>query len=155
MIILGIDPGYGRLGYAVLRSEGGTIVLVEAGCIETSKDDTHAARLSEIASRVRALFEEYHPERLVIDGFFLQKIKQRVWRLQKRAALCSRLPVPLDAMCASGSHASKTCCNGLRPRGKSQVQEMVKHLLHLDDIPKPDDAADACAIAICGAQKLA
>ena len=156
MIILGIDPGYGRLGYAVLRSEGGTIVLVEAGCIETSKDDTHAARLSEIASRVRALFEEYHPERLVIEQLLFTKNQTTGLAVAEARGVVLAVAGAFGCDVREvGPMQVKLAVTGYGHAEKSQVQEMVKHLLHLDYIPKPDDAADSCAIAICFAQKLA
>lgn len=155
MTILGIDPGYGRLGYAVVHDERGELALVETGCIETSKDDTHAARLSEIANRVRALFEHHRPDRLVIEQLLFTKNQTTGLAVaQARGVVLAVAGAFGCEVREVGPMQVKLAVTGYGHAEKLQVQEMVRHLLHLDAIPKPDDAADACAVAICGTQRV-
>lgn len=155
MVILGIDPGYGRLGYAVIYDEHGELALVETGCIETSKEDTHAARLSEIAGRVRAIFEQHRPDRLVIEQLLFTKNQTTGLAVAEARGVVLAVAGAFGCDVREvGPMQVKLAVTGYGHAEKPQVQEMVKHLLHLDVVPKPDDAADACAVAICGAQRV-
>ncbi|OGE77865.1 MAG: crossover junction endodeoxyribonuclease RuvC [Candidatus Doudnabacteria bacterium RIFCSPHIGHO2_01_FULL_46_14] len=160
-IILGIDPGTATTGYGVIdsspsRGEGrvGVMKSIEFGCIRTSKDNSLPERLEEIYNDLQKLIKKYQPDKIAVESvYFYNNVKTAIAVAQARGVvlLCARqnkTPVleftPLQVK------------NNLTNYGKAekkQVQQMVKTLLNLKSIPKPDDAADALALAICGANK--
>jgi len=148
-MILGIDPGYGRMGYAVLSYENTKMTLIEAGCIETSKEDEHAARLSEIASRIRNLFDKYQPEKLGIEKLFFSKNQTTAIAVAESRgvvlAITGAFNIPVFEF---NPKQVKLAVTGYGNAEKKQVQEMVKRILNLKEVPRPDDAADAVAVAI-------
>ncbi len=151
MIILGIDPGVARVGYGVLQYQGDRILAACHGCIETSKEDTQGERLRIVKEQMGLLLAKYQPATVAIEKLFFEKnAKTAIMVGEGRgvillAAAEAGLPVvemtPLQV---------KQTVAGSGRADKRQVQEMVKRLLKLTEIPKPDDAADALAIAITG-----
>ena len=164
MIILGIDPGTATTGYGVIESSispspqrgRGTGVrglrLVEYGCIRTSKSESLPNRLDEIYVDLTKLIKRHRPNRVAVESvFFYNNVKTAIAVAQSRGVvlLCARqqkIPImeftPLEV---------KSNLTNYGKAEKKQVQYMVKTLLNLKSIPKPDDAADALALAICGA----
>jgi crossover junction endodeoxyribonuclease RuvC len=152
MKILGIDPGTARMGFGVIEVDGGSIKLIDYGCINTHQRDQMADRLVEIYGDLQKIIKEYQPNLVAIENLFFfnnQKTAISVSQARGVAVLAARLaklpihePTPLQVKQA-------VACYG--KADKAQVQQMVKTLLKLDKIPKPDDAADALAIAICAA----
>lgn len=148
--ILGIDPGYAILGYGVIRACGSKMTVLDYGVATTSKDETFPERLDRLYVATKLLIRKYNPECVAFEElFFARNTKTALYVSAARgvsilAAQQEGLPLyeytPMQikqAVCGNG-HADK-----------SQVQEMVKQLLHLNEIPKPDDAADGLAAAIC------
>ncbi len=152
-ILLGIDPGYGRMGWAVLNmDERGRPSLTACGCIETDKDEPHEQRLARIATEIRGLFEVHRPSKMVIEKLLFTK--NQTTGLAVAEARGVVLAIAGSFGCAVeevGPKQVKVAVTGYGGAEKQQVQEMVKRLLGLNAIPKPDDAADACAVAIAGA----
>jgi crossover junction endodeoxyribonuclease RuvC len=151
MIILGIDPGVARVGYGVLEYQGDRITAACHGCIETMKADSQGERLCQVKEHIGMLVAKYRPATIAIEKLFFEKnAKTAIMVGEGRgvillAAAEAGLPVvemtPLQV---------KQTVAGSGRADKRQVQEMVKRLLKLNEIPKPDDAADALAIAITG-----
>ncbi|MBI2355993.1 MAG: crossover junction endodeoxyribonuclease RuvC [Candidatus Doudnabacteria bacterium] len=151
MIILGIDPGIGRTGYAFLQKTGVKITLLESGCITTKPGGQEAHRLAEIKKDLGALIRKRKPDALAVESlFFAANTKTAMSVGQAKgvillAAAESKLKIveltPLQV---------KMSATGYGKADKTQVQRMVAKLLNLKKIPKPDDAADACAIAWAG-----
>lgn len=151
MIILGIDPGIARVGYAVLLSRGERIVSYAFGCLETDRTHPHQVRLAEIHGGVRALIRKYKPTAVALERLFFQTNAKTALTVGEGrgvillAAALAALPV---------IHVSpqevKLAVTGYGKADKRQVQEMVRRTLNLRSLPKPDDAADALAIAIAG-----
>ncbi len=152
MVILGIDPGYGIVGYGVIDTNKKNMVL-DYGTIQTPKEDKMAVRLEAIDSSLKFLFEKYKPEAIAIEELFYFKNQKTIIQVaQARGVivLCSQKYcgniyeyTPLQI---------KQALTGQGRAEKAQVQYMVKAILGLDSIPKPDDAADALAVAICHSQ---
>ncbi len=152
MIILGIDPGTATTGYAVIESAKGKLRAIEYGCLKTSKNNSLPERLEEIYKDLNSLIRKHKPGKVAVESvFFYNNVKTAIAVAQARGVvlLCARqnkIPIteftPLQV---------KNSLTNYGKADKKQVQYMVKTLLNLKSIPKPDDAADALALAICGA----
>jgi crossover junction endodeoxyribonuclease RuvC len=151
MIVIGIDPGLARLGYGVISIENGKIQPVVHGCIETSGKNARASeRLLQISDAVEAIFEEYAPAHLAIEKlFFTNNITSAMSVSEVRGVVllaAERRKIPITEYTPN---QVKQAITGSGRADKRQMQEMIKRLLHLEEIPKPDDAADALSIALC------
>ena len=154
MKILGIDPGTATTGYGVIESQNGNLRSIEFGCITTSKTHSLSERLEEIYDDLQKLIRKHKPQKISVESvYFYSNVKTAIAVAQSRGVvlLCARqhkIPIveftPLQV---------KNMLTNYGKAEKKQVQQMVKTLLDLDHIPKPDDAADALALAICGANK--
>lgn len=152
MIILGIDPGYGTIGYGVIEKNGSKIVPIDYGVIQTPKDDGIAARLAMIYDTLNVLIKKFNPDEIAVEElFFNTNITTGIKVAQARGVIllsavhaCGRLYEYTPLMV-------KQSLTGNGRADKKQIQYMVKMMLGLKSEPKPDDAADALAIAICHA----
>lgn len=155
MIILGIDPGTATTGWGVVEKSDGQLYPVGYGCIKTAKDLTTAERLRNIHREFNQILKKYKPQRIAVeDIFFFKNLTTAVKVSQARGVImacagCADMPVseytPLQVKQAATSYGRAQ---------KRQVQKMVKLILGLKEIPKPDDAADALAVAICCAHSI-
>lgn len=149
MKIIGIDPGYGRVGWAILEGDVSKLKLVDCGCLETSSSDPLAKRLSSIYIHISELVKKYKPDEAAVEELYFFKNAKTVMGVgQARGVILlgfsrKNIPVfdytPLEI---------KSAVAGYGRADKSQVQKMIKRLLNLDKIPSPDDVADACAVAL-------
>lgn len=150
MQILGIDPGTGRVGWAVLDKEKGRESLVECGCLETKANTPLPQRLAFIFEEVGKLIKQFGVEQVAIEElFFTRNVKTAMSVGQARGVVllaCQLQNVPSFSYTPS---QVKMAVTGYGKADKKQVQEMVKRILRLEKIPKPDDAADAAAVALC------
>lgn len=154
MIILGIDPGTATTGFGIIKKnpKQSNFEVLDFGVISTPKENTEAERLEIIAEDLKALIKKFKPERIGIEKLFFtnnQKTAMAVSQARGVALLIcqqSKLDIfeftPLQVK-------NYLCGNG--QADKKQVQFMVKQTFKLERIPKPDDAADALAIALCTA----
>ncbi|MFA4860571.1 crossover junction endodeoxyribonuclease RuvC [Methanoregula sp.] len=151
MIVIGIDPGLARLGYGVISSENGTIQPVAYGCIETSGKNARASeRLLQISDAVEALFEKYSPAHLSIEKlFFTNNITSAMSVSEVRGVVLLAAEKRKIEITEYTPNQVKQAITGSGRADKRQMQEMIMRLLHLAEIPKPDDAADALSIALC------
>ena len=150
--VFGIDPGFGRMGFGVVRYDGHKFELVDTGCITTEKDLTHAERLKMIASDLRQLLEQHRPEKVAIEELFFGKSTTTAMKVAEARGvaqlICAELGLPIIEL---KPNQIKLAVTGDGNADKGQMQTMVQRLLNLDQAPKPDDAADALATAICAA----
>ena len=152
MIILGIDPGYAIIGYGVIDTERKDMV-VDYGAIITPKEDTMPIRLEAIDSSLRFLFEKYKPDAVAIEELFYFKNQKTVIQVaQARGVIVLACQKYCGNIYEYTPLQIKQALTGQGRAEKAQVQYMVKAILGLDSIPKPDDAADALAVAICHSQ---
>ncbi len=150
MIILGIDPGIAIVGYSVIESKGNNLRAIDYGCIKTSADTLLPDRLKIVYDELIKIIKKYKPDELAIEELFFNRNAKSVMKvsqargIQILAAVNEGLDVyeytPLQI---------KQAVTGYGRADKNQVQQMVKMLLNLKEKPKPDDVADALAVAIC------
>jgi crossover junction endodeoxyribonuclease RuvC len=153
MIVLGIDPGLASTGYGVVVRRGGRLLALDGGVIETASDLVAERRLAAIHREVCDLIAEHTPDAVALEElFFGQNVRTAFAVGQARGVV----------MLAAGQHGidcegytpqqvkSAVCGSGRAP--KDQVARMVQALLSLPELPTPDHAADALAVAICHAQ---
>lgn len=152
MIVLGIDPGTARTGYGIVAREGSRLMLVDFGCFETVGDRPLAGRLLLIHEALDDLIATHRPEAVGVERLFFNRNAQTAFAVgQARgvvmlAAAQHGLPV-----LEYGPHEVKVAVTGYGRAAKDQVQRMVQALLGMAEPPRPDDAADALAVAICAA----
>lgn len=146
--ILGVDPGTARVGWGVIEENGGKITAKAYGCITTEKIHAPEARLSQIYTAFIQLLKTYKPAQVSVeDLFFATNAKTAIAVGQARGVIllaAARAKIPVASY--SPMTIKKTIC-GSGSADKAQVGKMVARLLRLKEIPKPDDTADALAIA--------
>lgn len=150
MIILGIDPGIATVGWGVIKKSGATSTVVDYGHISTDKNLPLSERLLEIHADITALLEKFQPEEAAVEElFFYNNQKTAIDVAQARGVVLLTLEQNRVTVAGYTPLEVKQALTNYGAADKRQVQEMVKILLNLKAIPKPDDAADALAIALC------
>ena len=155
MRILGIDPGTGILGFGVIEISGGKTILIDAGVIRTPVKEDDAVRLQTIYDELTGIIAASKPEQMSVEKlFFARNVTTAMTVAQARGVvlLCGRQAglaiyeyTPLQI---------KMAITGYGKADKKQIQEMVRVILGLQDVPKPDDCADAIAAALTHGQTL-
>jgi len=150
VLVLGIDPGTAITGYGLVREDDEGLALVECGVITTPAGQPLPQRLQTIYHGLAAIIGQYQPNQVAVEElFFSRNVRTALSVGQARgvvllAAAEAGLPLheykPLEV---------KQTVAGYGGADKRQVQEMVRMLLHLEQVPEPDDAADAVAVAVC------
>ena len=153
MRILGIDPGYGITGFGLIQLERGNSALLKCGAITTPAHTDFSARLEMIYEDMRKLLEVSKPDAVAIEElFFGQNVTTGIGVAQSRGVILLAIRQAGVPVYAYKPMQVKQAVVGYGNATKHQVQDMTKRLLHLDKLPKPDDAADAIAIALCHAR---
>lgn len=152
MIILGIDPGYAIIGYGAVYVSGVKYKPVGYGAITTDSDQDFPTRLNLIYDKMLDILKACKPDAMAIEKLYFQNNQKTAIQVAEArgvlllAAKKAGVPIyeytPLQV---------KTAVTGYGKAKKNQVMEMTKRLLNLSEVPKPDDTADALAIAICHA----
>ncbi|MDN3513562.1 MAG: crossover junction endodeoxyribonuclease RuvC [Candidatus Brocadia sp.] len=150
MRILGIDPGTQIAGYGVIEKIGSKIVTIDYGSIKANKNQTFSQRLQTIHDKIMDIISKHQPDQMAIEEVFYSKnIKSAIRIGEGRGIvfLCAASAnIPITEYAAT---VIKKAVVGNGNAQKEQVQEMVKIILALPEIPEPRDASDALAIAIC------
>ncbi len=150
MVILGLDPGIATVGFGVVRADGGRFEAAGYGAIRTQAGAPLPERLEDIYGDMERLLEAYAPEAVAVEElFFNTNHKTAISVAQGRGVIllaCRKRGVPVYEYTPL---QVKQAVAGYGRAEKRQVMDMVKRLLRLDEIPRPDDAADALAIALC------
>ncbi len=150
MIVLGIDPGTAITGYGLISERDSQAVSIAYGAITTPADQPLPDRLLTIHRELKGLVERYHPDHAAVEQLFFNK--------NVRTALAVGHARGVTLMTLAQAHVPifeytplevKQAITGNGRADKRQIQQMIALLLNLDKIPKPDDAADALAIAVC------
>ena len=153
MRILGIDPGYGITGFGIVDADRGNCSLVGCGAITTPAGADFSARLEMIYEDMRALLEKTKPDAVAIEElFFGQNVTTGIGVAQSRGVILLAIRQAGLQVYSYKPMQVKQAVVGYGNATKHQVQDMTKRLLHLEKMPKPDDAADAIAIALCHAR---
>ena len=152
MIVLGIDPGTAATGWGIVERSGNKLRLIDYGCFETVPADELPVRLLHIHQAITELIAEHKPALVGVERLFFNKNVQTAFAVgQARGAVllaAAQAGVPVHEY---GPHEVKIAVTGYGRAGKEQVQRMVQALLGMSVLPRPDDAADALAVAICSA----
>ena len=155
MLILGIDPGFAIVGFGLVEAAGGRQRLVTCGAITTPAGESLPARLRQIADDMDLLLEQFRPEAMAVEElFFTNNITTGIGVAQARGVIllaAEKRGVPIFA---SSPAQVKQAVVGYGKAEKRQVMDMTRRLLGLAAPPKPDDAADAVAVALCHARSF-
>ena len=148
--ILGIDPGYATVGFGIVDYQGMNFKTVEYGAILTPADMEFPARLAQIYTDTVYILERYTPQVLSVEKLYFNTNKTTgIMVAEARGVIllaCAQKNVPI---CEYTPLQVKSAVVGYGKAEKRQVMDMTRRILHLSEIPKPDDAADALALAIC------
>ncbi|MDI4644878.1 crossover junction endodeoxyribonuclease RuvC [Cohnella hashimotonis] len=152
MRVLGIDPGIAIMGFGFIDKIGHRLVPVQYGSIQTTPDTAQEVRLQQIYESSCKLLDQYQPETVAVEKLFFNKNVTNAFSVgQARGVLmlaAAQRGIPIGEYTPMQVKQSVVGYGGAE---KKQVQEMVKRLLGLASAPKPDDVADALAVAICHA----
>lgn len=153
MIILGIDPGYAIVGYGVVEMKGGNFTALDYGVITTPQSESISVRLSMIAEQLKAILKKYNPDAVAIEElFFSANRKTGIMVAEARGVILLCCAEACGNLFEYTPMQIKQAMTGYGGADKQQIQQMVKLLLRLKSIPRPDDAADALAVALCHGQ---
>lgn len=147
---MGIDPGTATTGWAIVEENKGKMNPIAYGHISTSPKDSTSQRLKEVADDIEKIINKYQPqESAVEDIFFFKNVKTAVKVSQSRGVILLTLEKKNVKVFSYTPLQVKQAITGYGRAEKKQIQLMVKNILKLKSIPKPDDTADAIAIALC------
>ena len=156
MRVLGIDPGTAALGYGIVESAAGRVREVDHGCLETSPDVTLPERLLAIHALVDELIESHQPDLLAVERLFFSRNVQTAFGVgQARGVVLLAAAQHAVPVREATPNEVKSAIAGYGAADKEQVQRMVQMVLGMAERPRPDDAADALAIAVWGANTSA
>ncbi len=149
MKILGIDPGIGRMGWGVIEKSGVSFKVYGFGCVETEPKSDIPGRLYAIYDEVCRIIDEYKPDTLSIEDLFFAKNVSTAFSVgqARGVVLLAASQKNLDVFVYTPSQV-KSAVTGYGKADKKQVGQMVKLQLKLAEVPKPDDTADALAVAL-------
>ena len=152
MVILGIDPGYAIVGYGIVRYEQNRFQILDFGAVTTPAGMDFPQRLYEIYEDLTFLFNKYKPDVMSIEKlFFNTNKKTAVDVAQARGVILLAAKANGAKVCEYTPLQVKQSVVGYGRAEKKQVQEMTRQILGLSAVPKPDDTADALALALCHA----
>ncbi len=150
MIILGIDPGLARVGYGVIYKSLNKTKMLDCGIIKTNKDESEGDRMVEIAKDLRIIIRKWRPDLAVVEKFFFYRSSTTINVVQARGVLIMTLARFKIPVLEFPPMQIKLAITGSGHADKNEVLESVMRELNLDFPPRPDDAADALAIALTG-----
>lgn len=154
MIILGFDPGTATTGFGVIKKNRGNFLMLDYGIIATSPKDTDSERLEKIFQETSLILKKTKPDLVVVEKlYFFKNLKTAMPVAQAKGVILLAIQKKKIKIIELTPLEVKMGICGYGRAEKQQVQRMVKETLKLEKIPKPDDAADALALAICGALK--
>lgn len=153
MRILGIDPGLAIVGYGVLDYDSAhRLKLIDFGTIQTSPKDTVPVRVKQLAGGMRQLTDTFSPDVIALEELFFKKnVTTGINVAQARGALLVSAAEYTDQLYEYTPMQVKQAVTGYGGADKHQIQMMICTLLKLKQVPRPDDAADAVAVALCHA----
>ena len=153
MIILGIDPGFGTMGFGVIdKRADGNCVPVDYGVITTPKDESFPVRLAMLEQGLNKLYEKYKPEEISVEELFFSKnVTTGIQVAHARGVILLSAVKYCGKLFEYTPNQIKQALTGYGKADKVQMMHVVQSILRLKNIPRPDDAADALAVALCHA----
>ena len=151
MIILGVDPGLATLGYGVIEKNGqGNFRMLDYGVVLTPKNEGLPVRLAMLEEGLKKILDKYHPDEVAMEELFFSKnITTGIAVSHARGVALLTCVKECGKLYEYTPMQIKQALTGYGKADKKQIQTMVTSMLHLEEVPKPDDAADALAIALC------
>ncbi|MFN4150374.1 MAG: crossover junction endodeoxyribonuclease RuvC [Candidatus Sericytochromatia bacterium] len=155
MRILGIDPGTATVGYGIIEVNNDQIIVVNYGFIQTSSKSPMSNRLNVIYDDIKTLIDTFKQDLMSIEELFFFKNAKTVISVSQARGVILLAAVQANVEIFEYTPLQvKVTLTGYGRADKNEVQNCVKDILELDEIPKPDDAADALAIALCHYQHM-
>jgi crossover junction endodeoxyribonuclease RuvC len=155
VIILGIDPGTAALGYGIVEKTGSRLRAIDYGCFETSPDSPMPERLLAIHTLLDELISLHQPAVVAVERLFFSKNAQTAMAVgQARGVVLLTAAQHGRPVREATPNEVKSAIAGYGAADKEQVQRMVQLVLGMAEVPRPDDAADALAIAVCIANRI-
>jgi crossover junction endodeoxyribonuclease RuvC len=152
VIVLGIDPGVANCGYGIVAHDRGRLVALDGGVVETPARQDPGARLAVIHARVGELMDGYRPDAVAVEDLYFGVNVRSAFAVGQARGVVILAAGQRAIACASYTPQQvKAAVCGSGRAAKDQVQRMVQTLLALPELPRPDHAADALAVAICHA----
>lgn len=149
MLILGIDPGFARVGWAILENKGQKYNLLNCNCIETSKEIILEKRLENIYKRINVLLKKYNPDALAIEDLFFTNNAKTAFKVgEARGVIILAATIQKTPVFSYTPLQVKTAVTGYGKADKPQVGRMVKAILKLQNLPRLDDTVDAIAVGL-------
>ncbi|MFH0739542.1 MAG: crossover junction endodeoxyribonuclease RuvC [bacterium] len=155
MTIMGIDPGTATTGFGIIKKDRSNFLMLDYGVIATSPKETASKRLEKIFQEISLILKKHKPNLVVVEKlYFFKNLKTAMPVAEARGVILLATQQNKIKLIELTPLEVKMGICGYGRAEKQQVQKMVKEILKLEKIPKPDDSADALALAICGALKL-
>jgi crossover junction endodeoxyribonuclease RuvC len=153
MIILGIDPGFGTMGYGVIEKQNnGNTVPIDYGVVKTPQNESFPVRLAMLEEGLNRIFAKYKPEEIAVEELFFSKnVTTGIQVAHARGVILLASIKYCGKLFEYTPNQIKQALTGYGKADKVQMMHVVTSLLHLQKIPRPDDAADALAVALCHA----
>ena len=153
MIILGIDPGIATMGYGVVEKlQNGNTVALDYGVVVTPKDESLPVRLAMLEEGLSRILNKYSPQEVAVEElFFTKNITTGIAVAQARGVILLTCAKQCGRLFEYTPMQIKQALTGYGRADKQQMQHVVASILRLKNLPKPDDAADALAVALCHA----
>jgi crossover junction endodeoxyribonuclease RuvC len=149
MTILGVDPGTARLGWGIIKLNSNQPTVGDYGCLETDKNKPDDIRLKELYQAFTKLLKTFKPDVVAVEDLFFFKNQKTIIKVSQARGVILLASAMLNIPTSSHSPLQvKMAVTGYGKADKNQVQQMIKSILKLDSIPKPDDTADALAVAL-------
>ncbi len=150
MRVIGIDPGYGRVGWGVVEGDRHQLLSRAWGCIETAKESPVPDRVLEVWRELNRLLDLWYPDGMAVEALYFSKNVTTGMQVAEFRGVIRLAAALRDLPVAEYTpNQVKQAVTGSGRADKRQVQEMVRRVLALDEMPRPDDAADALACAVC------
>ena len=150
MRILGIDPGLARVGYGIIDDKKGNKILLDCGIIETKSTQKEEERLLEISKDLSSIVSKWKPEIAAVEKFFFYRSSSTISVVQARGVIIMTLAKYNLSILEFPPMQIKLAVTGYGHSDKNEVLKSVMYELNLESPPRPDDAADALAIALTG-----
>ncbi len=154
MIIVGFDPGIATLGYGVIKTEKRLKPqMIDYGIVSTPKEENLAVRLAMLEKGIKQIIEKFKPDEIAVEElFFAKNVKTAISVAHARGVILLTAIKECGKIFEYTPLQIKQALTGYGRADKNQIQQMVKTMLGLKGIPRPDDAADALAVALCHSQ---
>jgi len=150
MRVLGIDPGFARMGYAILDVDRDELELIDFGCLKTGTGSVFSRRLLKVADQIEKLIKKYQPTISAVEElYFTRNVSSGIKVAQARGVVLMTLADYGLQIREFSPQAVKIAATGYGAAKKAEVQKMLQMIFSLAKKPSPDDAADALAVALC------